>query len=197
MPTFAAFQVTPQPCKSRHQWVVLQALSLLPPQAPSTRHGLLLLAGADDALPGPVAPLHSWSLVGRAPENSCYRRMRPSCMLAHGRRYCDTFRDHESYRVDSDGNRSRSQAGSRFVQRGSDIVLATVARHGGRGVVSKVRMRRESMGRSERVVMVVGTGATISMVDRRRTSSELSLPRGCVKDDGIMLMCSLLREHVE
>jgi hypothetical protein len=170
-PTFAALQVVSQARKRRHQRVVLHALALLPPQSPSAGDSLLLLAGADDALSGPVPPLDSWRLVRGASEDGGDRRMRPSRMLAHGRRDGNTFGDHESYGVDRDGNGASGQARSRFVQSRSRIVFASNARHGGGDVVAAVRMR-QSIGCSERVVKVVGTSATMYAFCKRHASSE-------------------------
>jgi hypothetical protein len=63
-------------------------------------------------------------------------------MLAHGRRDGYAFRDHESDRVDSDGDGTGSQACTCLVQGGSSIVVTTGARHDGKGVGSKVCMRQ-------------------------------------------------------
>jgi hypothetical protein len=135
-----------------------------------------LLSSADNALSSPIPPLHSWCLIRRAAENCRDGRVRPSRVLAHGRCDGNAFCDDEGYWVYSHGDGSRVQARSRLMscrlmksRRG--IFFAADARHGGEEVVSRLRMRQKSMGCSDRVVMVVGTRATIFVNHSRHASS--------------------------
>lgn len=118
-------------------------------------------------------------------------------MLAHGRRDGYTFCDHEGYGVHSHGNGSRAQARSRLVERRRSIVVTAVARHGDKDVVSRLCMRQETNGRSERVVTVVGTSAAIFVNYRRHASSGKWLPGAMVVIGSIAMICSTSHEHVE
>jgi hypothetical protein len=93
-------------------------------------------------------------------------------MLAHSRRDGNTFCDDESYWVDCNSNGSQAQARTRLVQRRGRIIFASVARHGGNGVVTKVRMRQHVWDAANVSLVVVGTGATIYGFSKKHASSE-------------------------
>lgn len=55
--------------------------------------------------------------------------MRPAGVLPHGRSDCDTFCDHERYRVYRHGYRSRVEGRRRILVKGRSIDIAAFARH--------------------------------------------------------------------
>lgn len=84
--------------------------------------------------------------------------MRPAGMLAHRRRDGNAFCDHESYRVDGNGDRSRIEAGRRILDNCHGIVFACAAGHGDERIrfVFTARRRRGRRDADGGVVMVVG-----------------------------------------
>lgn len=105
--------------------------------------------------------------------------MRPASMLPHSRRDCDTFCDHQRYRIDSDSDGSWIQGGRRVLVESCDIVFAVAARHGDGEFVFVCIARQRRSGRDECVVVVVGIYSYMS----RSASSEKNthlLSHGCL-----------------